>query len=580
MKEAATMAQLSGGELVARSLAAHGVTHLFGVHGGHLDPLLTACATLGITIIDTRHEAAAGNAAEGYARATGGLGVAFATSGPGFANAYSALANARVDRIPILLLTSSPPLRETELNVLQDGLDQVAGSKTVAKWAHRATTVARLPDLVALGVRHALSGVPGPVVLDVPIDIMFRCVDEDLATSPSTALPTPPAPAIHSIERTVELLQSAARPVLVLGGGAALSDGVPEALSALLRTVHLPVAQVSWGHGHLPPDHDCLLGGPADLASVPFFAEPPDLFLLLGARRGIYTGGRSTSTIGSDAAVVHVDIDGTEPGRIGRVDLGVVADVGEFLRALVERAGDLPSWEDWTVAARSARGAHAMLYQDAPAVCESGRLHPYHAAREVVKSLGDDSVLIYDGGEASGWVNFFASAHTPRSWFGLGQMGGLGVGQGFAIGAQTARPDSRVVLTTGDGAIGFHLQEFDTMVRHCLPITTVVMNNASWGMSMHGQNTIYGPSTRVAVDLPDTRYDRIAETMGLYGERVTALEEIGPAMERALASGRPACIDIAIDAVVEHPMMSPLSDQLADGAIRIPYYEPLPLGEV
>ncbi|WP_238428097.1 thiamine pyrophosphate-binding protein [Frankia nepalensis] len=570
---------ITGGELVARTLVDLGVTHAFGVHGGHLDPLLTALDRLGVTLVDTRHEAAAGNAAEGYARATGGLGVAFATSGPGFTNAYAALANAFIDRIPVLLLTSSPPLREAELNVLQGGLDQVAAARTVAKWAHRATTAARLPDLVALAVRHATTGVPGPAVLDIPIDVMYRQIDEAVATKPSLTMPTPPAPARAAVRRMVELLRASRRPVFILGGGAALSPGTRPALEALLDRVRFPVVTTSWGHGQLSPGHPCALGGSGALAALPFLAERPDLFVLLGARRGISLGARTGSMIPPGTPVIHVDVDGVEPGRVGEVELSVVADVGETIHALATVADELPGWDAWNAATRAAVGAHAMMFADAPTVTPSGRLHPYHVARELTGALEDDAVVVFDGGETAGWISFFARAHRPRSWFGLGMMGGLGVGQGFAIGAQCARPGAQVVLVTGDGGVGFHLQEFDTMARHQLPVTTVVYNNLSWGMSLHGQQAIYGEKTSVAVELPDTRYDHIAAAMGLHAERVTDLDQVGPALRRARESGRSACLDVTIAPDVIHPMMAPLTADLPDGAIRVPYYEAIPAGE-
>ena len=211
---AAAAGTVNGGELIARTLAAHGVRHAFGVHGGHLDAMLTSMVDHGITLVDHRHETAAGNAAEGYALATGGLGVVFATAGPGFANVYSAIANAHCDRIPVLVLTSSPPQREAELNVLQGAIDQVACSLPITRWAHRVTTAARLPDLVSLAIRHATGGVPGPVVLDVPIDVMFRPIDPDTASVPSLTMPEPPGPCRarrHSIPRA-PLRRRATRP--------------------------------------------------------------------------------------------------------------------------------------------------------------------------------------------------------------------------------------------------------------------------------------------------------------------------------------------------------------------------------
>ena len=574
----------TGGKLIAETLGAFGVRDAFGVHGGHLDAFLTGLVEVGINVWDVRHEAAGGNAAEGYARATGGLGVAFATSGPGFANAYSALANAMIDRIPLLLVTSSPPTRETELNVLQGGLDQVAAARTVAKFVLRPTTAARLPDLTALAVRHALTGVPGPVVLDVPIDVMFREVDPALATTPVVRLPAPPAPAPAAMDEVVDLLRRAERPLLVLGGGASLSLGSAPALADLLDRVPMPVGVSSWGYGVIAPDHPCFAGGPADLAAIPFLAAAPDVVVLVGARRGIQLGGRESGFIPPGTKVVQVDLDGAEPGRVGDLEAALVADVTEFLCALTARSDDLPGWAAWTASVVGTRHAHAMLYGEPPAapvpdVVPDDRLHPYFVAKAVAESLQPTDTLVYDGGETAGWINFFGRAGRPRGWFGLGNLGGLGVGPGFAIGAQTGRPDGHTVLVTGDGAIGFHLQELETMARLELPITIVVFNNLGWGMSFHGQDIVYGAGSRVASDLPDIRYDTIAESLGLHGERVTRLDEIGPALARARAAGGPACLDIAVDPAIVHPIMDALAADLPEGALRIPYYEPVPAGE-
>jgi acetolactate synthase-1/2/3 large subunit len=570
---------VSGGELVADTLYAAGVRHAFGIHGGHLDPILVAMADRGIALIDTRHEAAAGHAADGYARVTGGLGVAFATSGPGFTNVLTAVANAHLDRIPLLVLTSSPPQREAELNVLQGGIDQVAVARPIARWAHRVTTTARIPDLVSLALRYATTGVPGPVVLDLPIDVLFREIDRDLASEPTVTDPTPPAPSASAVAAVVEALRRAERPVLVVGGGAARSRGAREALAALAEATGIPVVASSWGHGLLPADHPCLLGGPVELAALPHLAGEPDLVMLVGARRGLFLGGRSTQMIPAEATVIAVDVDGAELGRGGKVDIAVVADAAECFRALVAAGADWPDRTAWRERTRAATGAHALLYADAPAVTPSGRIHPYVAVREAVGALEPDTTVVYDGGEASGWASFFARADRPGGWFGIGYLGGLGVGPGMAIGAQVARPDRRVVAFTGDGAMGFNLAELDTMARHGLPIVTVVLNNSGWGMSLHGQQSVYGEDTRVVVDLPDTRYDRIAEGFGLHGERVVDPDEVGPAVRRALAAGGPAVVDVAVAPDVAHPMMAALDADLPPGFVRIPYYDPVPPGE-
>ena len=476
------------------------------------------------------------------------------------------------------MLTSSPPQREVELNVLQGAIDQIAAVTPITRFAHRVTTASRVPDLVALAIRHATCGVPGPVVLEIPIDVMFRPVADEAVTTAALHRPEPPGPSVYAVDRTVELLAAAKRPVIVLGGGAALSPGMTDALTNFLLRTPIPVITSSWSTGTLPSDHPCLLGGPGELAALPMLAEPPDFVMLVGVRRGITLGGRTGSAIPASATVVHVDIDGVEPGRIGSVDLAVRSDAAEFVRRLStsEIAGE---WHEWNTRTKAAQGAHAMLYADAEPVTTSGRMHPWIAAREVTEVFDDNTIGIFDGGETSGWVAMFATGSRPGSWFGLGAMGGLGVGPGFAIGAAVARPQARTVLMSGDGAIGFHLQELDTMVRHCLPITTVVFNNMGWGMSLHGQQALYGESTRVLVDLPDTRYDRIAEAFGLYGERIDDPARIGDAMRRARTAGGPALLDLAIAPEVVHPMMTRMMQPVPEGHTRVPYYETVPPGE-
>ena len=201
---------VTGGDLVARTLTSFGVEVAFGLHGGHLDSLLLGCQRAGVRLIDTRHEAVAVNAADGYARATGRIGVAFATAGSGFSNSTAGLGPARIDRSPVLLLTSSPPLKDAESNILQGSVDQVALAAPVTKWAHRITAVEEIPRLVGLAIRTALAGPPGPVVVDIPIDVLFAVTHEHQADRGGGArLPFPPAPAPEAVTQALDLLRSA-----------------------------------------------------------------------------------------------------------------------------------------------------------------------------------------------------------------------------------------------------------------------------------------------------------------------------------------------------------------------------------
>ncbi len=572
------MTPVDGGELLARSLAGAGVTVAFALHGGHLDAFFQGCRRHGIRLVDTRHEAAAGHAAEGYARATGGLGVAVVTSGPGFANGFAALANASADRVPLLVITSSPPLGEAETNELQGGLDQPAVAGPVTRWAHRVTTASRIPDLVALAARKAQAAPSGPVLLDVPIDVLFTPVEAgSVAPSGSLALGDPPAPSPDATRRVLALLRGAERPVIVAGGGARAS-GCAGLLQPFAERTGIPVFANSRGYGLLRADHPLNAHGSTGLAALPHLAGgAPDVVLLLGARLGLFTGGRSGVMIPRDARIAQVDLDAAEIGRLGPVEVPVVADCRQALEALLTADdGPWPDRSSWAALAVAVHGMGEVLFGAAPAEV-GGRLHPYHAVRDVLRAVEPGSILVLDGGEAAAWAELSMHEARPSQVLGLGYLGYLGVGQGTAIGAQVAHPDRRVVQITGDGAIGFHVQEFDTMVRHGLPIVTVVVNNACWGMSVHGQDAMFGAEGEVISRLADTRYDRVAAGFGAHGERVTALEQIGPALRRALAAAGPACIDLAVSADVVHPVtVALLGDLAAADQIVVPYYQNLP----
>lgn len=565
---------LNGGELAAWALREAGVDVVFALHGGHLDSFLTGCRRFGISLVDCRHEAAAVNAADGYARVTGRLGVAAVTAGPGLFNAVAGISNAAADSVGIAVITSSPPLAEEETGEMQGGLDQLGVVAPITRWHQRAYAAHRVPDLVGLAVRHATAGVPGPVVLDIPIDIAFTPVDPARIPPFGHPVPTPRAvPSPGSIDAAVALLDAAERPVVLLGDGT-LSVDIGPALERFLAATGLPVFSTSLTRGGPSGDHPDFGGGLASLAGLALAGvEPPDLVLLVGASFGLLLGGRNFGHLVGGAKVVQMHLDPAEVGRLGPVDVGLVGDLAAGLDLLTERMAPRDR-QSWAAQAVSMKRFADSLYEGA--AMEPDGIHPYGAAREIAGAIPPRSILVRDGGEASIWIDW-ASVHADlEANVGLGYQGHLGVGQGFAVGAQRAFPDRRVVQVTGDGAIGFHIQEWDTMVRHRLPVVTVVFNNACWGMSIHGQHAVYGAHGDVISRLAPTRYDLVAEGFGAFGQHVDDIVDLGPALERAFDSDRPAVIDVAISATVVHPMtLSMLGDLNAPDQIVVPYYDNL-----
>jgi len=457
----------TGGTVIAETLATLGVRDVFALHGGHLDALLVACPEYGIRLIDVRHEASAGHAADAYARiADVGFGVCLVTAGPGFTNAITPMTSAYVDAVPVLFIVGSPPLREVETNPLQGGIDQIAMAAPVTKWAHRITGTERIPDLVEKAVRIATAGRPGPVLLEVPIDVMFMPAKAPMfPVTRAPVAPDRPAPSRRATETALDRLQQAQRPVIVAGGGAVFSRAA-EALARFAEATGTPVAASTMARGILPDGHPLYVGGAAALAGVVGQDTPPDLVVLAGARAGMYLGGRSGAMIPAEARVIQIDVDGAEIGRLRPVDQAIVADCREAFDAFTEAAGGRawPDRRDWVERLQRCRYPYEQRFGDAPKETRPGVLHPYHAAKAAMDALPAGTAVVVDGGESAAWASVTGRSFGPGLWLQNGYLGCLGISQGFAMGAAIARPGQPVVVFTGDGAVGFNIQEFDAMV--------------------------------------------------------------------------------------------------------------------
>lgn len=570
--------RLIGGQILARTLKAAGVKQAFALHGGHLEALLKGCVDEGIALTDFRHESAAGHAADAFARATGELGVCIVTAGPGFTNAISAMANAGLDGSPVLFIVGAPPLREVETNPLQGGIDQIAIARPAVKWALQIPATERIADLTAMAIRTARTAPTGPVLLELPIDVLHMSVPASQAQPPAGVNVRPhAAPSPAEAQALADLLLAAKRPVLIAGTDAANMD-CATAVRALTAALPLPVFTKSQAAGLLPAGHACDGGGAGNLALLPLLGiEPPDLVVLLGGKLGLLLGGRSGAVVPHAAKLAQIHSNPAEIGRIRDVDLAIAADSAETIRALATALdGRAPEGlAAWRAQALSAAGVFDSQFPEAES---AGGIHPYHAAKAVAEAAGPDAVYVFDGGEAASWGGAAAQVNRPASVLSHGYLGCLGIGPGFAIGAQLAFPERRVVHLTGDGALGFHIQEFDTMVRHRLPVVNVVLNNQVWGMSIHGQQIMFGGNYNVISKLGGTCYSDIAGAFGLHSERVTRFGDLAGALQRAFACGGPAFIEVMTDAEVVHPVTVAMLGQVEEGSddVLIPYYENIP----
>jgi acetolactate synthase-1/2/3 large subunit len=333
------MAKIDGGTMLVRVLRQAGIDTLFTLHGGHLDAIFQAARDAGLRLIDTRHEQAAGHAADGWARTTGKPGVVLVTAGPGFTDCVTAIANAYLDCVPTLFIAGAAPLRDAETLPLQGGIDQVAIATPVTKWAHRVTHTERIPDLVAQALRVATTGRPGPVFLELPVDVLFARVDEERVSFPEKIAPdTAPAPSPHAIDRIIAWLEESERPAILAGGGAWFS-GCAKELRQFAELTRIPVFSNGKAHGMVPASHPLSGRSFANLGVAAQAGMEADCVLLLGARLGLFT--RGARLIPPGARLIQVDIAAEEIGRNRKVDLGIAADCRETLHALLDSAWHL-----------------------------------------------------------------------------------------------------------------------------------------------------------------------------------------------------------------------------------------------
>jgi acetolactate synthase-1/2/3 large subunit len=543
------MAMITGGELLVRTLQDAGVKHVFGIHGAHLETVFQACRSLSIPIIDTRHEVAAGHAAEGYARSLRQLGVAMGTAGPGFTNLLTSLANAYLDHSPVLYLSGSAALTQAETNTLQAGIDQVAIARPMTKWAHQITVTKDIPRLTAQALRIATTVPMGPVLLDLPMDILSAQINAATAPLPrTTGVGFAPAPHSESVTGAVELLSQAERPIILVGAGAWYSKAEDE-LRKFVETTGIPVYSDFQAHGLLPSSHPLYGGTFHKLADFETPGKRADVVLALGVRFGLFTLGASDLLVPAAAKLIHVDTDPREIGRLREVSIGMVADSREVLSRLNDQANGhaWPNWSPWQRAIQQSKAARRQRLMAAAATRQSDSdIHPYHAVAAIAAAIDENTIVVGDGAEAYHWFNEVVSQNRPGSYLTHGFLGAVGLGLGLSLGAQVAHPSRRVLCLAGDGAVGFTIAEFDTMVRLSLPIVVVVMNNRSWAASQHFQAMVSGRDRLVGTQLANTNYHEVAAAFGCYAQRITRAEDLGPAIKAAFASGKPACINVIV----------------------------------
>jgi acetolactate synthase-1/2/3 large subunit len=533
---------MTGGELVARVLKEAGVGHVFTLCGGHILPIYDGCLTEGIRVIDVRHEQVAAHAADAYARLTRNIGVALVTAGPGVTDAVTGVANAHAARSPLLLIGGAAPLGLRGLGALQE-MEQVALLRPITKGAWSVPETRQIPEVLTTAIRTALAGRPGPVFVEIPVDLLLTSVEDRLAPVPRAYVHRTPALADpDAIVRLGHLLSRAERPVVVAGSGVYWDDAA-KVLAAFAESAGAPVFMNGAGRGTLASDH------PLAFAQARGFAlGQADFALVLGAPLDFRLGYGRPPTFAEDARVCMIDCDGTELGRNRPLEVGIAAHIGRALEQLTDLLpAALPArWDEWRRRlGQKERESRERL--DTECRSDAVPVSHYRFAAEIARVVTPDTIVVGDGGDVVGCASKIVPLHRAGQWLDPGPFGCLGVGPAFAIAAKLLQPHRRVLLIAGDGALGLNGMDLETAVRFGLPLTCIVGNDGGWGQIRNPQLSFFGEARSVATSLPSTRFDLMMQALGGRGALVTSPAEIAPALERALASDEVWCINVPLD---------------------------------
>ncbi len=559
-----------GGDLALAALEPAGVKEIFTLSGGHIFPFYDACRSRGWAVYDTRHEQTAVFAAEATAKLTRRAGVAVLTAGPGVTNGVSAITTASFNGSPLVVLAGRAAEARWGSGSLQE-LDHVPIVAPVTKLACTVRETSAIPDEVSAALACATSPHRGPVFLDFPLDVVFGRArgpgeggagpsgdggdggDGGPSRVPGGAGAAPGRggePDPEEVAKAARLLVEAECPALVVGSDV-WWNGCEAEIVHLAEALRLPVFANGMGRGCLPFGHELSFSrarpvlGEADVVAV--VGAPLDFRLGFG--------------VFGAAQVVHIADHPSVLARHAKLAAGIAGDMSSALEGIEQAARSRPGAgsgrEPWIARLRAAEDA-ARQTDEALLSSAARPVHPARVYGELRRRLDPDAVVIGDGGDFVSFAGRFVDSRRPGCWLDPGPYGCLGTGLGYAMAARVARPSSQVVLLAGDGAFGMSAMDVDSLVRHGLPVVIVVGNNGIWGLEKHPMQALYGYD--IAADLQQgCRYDAVVEALGGAGETVEDPGEVGPALDRALASGVPYLVNVILDASVAYPRRSSLA---------------------
>lgn len=550
---------MTGAEMVIHCLQKEGVKALFGVPGGTVIDIFDVLYDAPIKFHLTRHEQAAVHAADGYARATGEVGVCIATSGPGATNLVTGLATAHMDSVPIVAITGQVPTPLIGNDAFQEA-DIVGITRPITKHNYLVKDVDELPRILKEAFYIARSGRPGPVLVDIAKDVQQADTQQPYPDRVELRGYKPVVRGhIKQVRKLAQAIKESKRPLIWVGGGVIIS-GAAEELRELAFKANIPVTTTLMALGAFPEDHLLSLQmlGMHGTRYANYAVLHADLIIAIGARFDDRTTGR-LSEFAPQARIAHIDIDPSSISKNVRVDIPVVGDAKVVLRELnkIVEGGDYGEWLDqierW-------KREYPLTYQQEP----DGEIRPQYVIEQVYEVTKGEAIITTDIGQNQMWAAQFYKYTKPRTFLSSGGLGTMGYGFPAAIGAQIGCPDRIVVNIAGDGAFQMNIQELATAVMNELPINVAILNNQFLGMVRQWQELFYdkrysyvclarrpscplqcpGPSDECPPMVPD--FVEVARAYGAVGIRVTRVNEVRPALEEAIATPKPVVIDFQV----------------------------------
>ncbi len=532
----------TGAKLLIESLQREGVDTLFGYPGGSVLPIYDELYDSPLRHILVRHEQAAAHAADGYARASGRVGVCLATSGPGACNLVTGIATAYMDSVPVVAITGQVPTTMLGNDAFQES-DIQGITMPVTKHNYLVKETSDIPRVVKEAFYIAGTGRQGPVLIDLPKDVNTRSVKEPVVPEKVVLRGYNPTYKGHKrqIDKAIELITAAERPLIYAGGGVISSNASPE-LVGFASAHGIPVTTTLMGLGCIPCDHPLNLGmlGMHGTEYANFAVTECDLLIAIGARFNDRVTGR-IETFAPHAKVIHIDIDPAEIGKNKRVDVPIVGDIKSVLTDVIAGLAKKNACEAWQKRIKHWKQHHPLRYGK-----ENGCLHPQFILQQMNELLKGDAVIVSEVGQNQMWTAQYFCFRHPRTWITSGGLGTMGYGFPAAIGAHFARPDVPVFDVAGDGSIQMNIQEMGTAAQYNIPVKIAILNNMYLGMVRQWQELFYDRRYSYT-ELPPVEFVKIAQAYGIEGIKVESCDEVMPALRAAVDHDGPFVLDFRIE---------------------------------